>query len=100
VVGRKGKETRFELDGEEAAAVLRAASAERGADREGSGERDAVRAATRFTFPLRRSARVFITCRASEKILEQVKELVAFGQIVFRRNVGWVQPVKSAAVKG
>jgi predicted nucleotide-binding protein len=100
VVGRKGKETRFELDGEEAAAVLR--GAERGADREGSGERDAVRLATRFTFPLRRSARVFITCRASEKILEQVKELVAFGHfepIVFRRNETAKAPLLSSLME-
>jgi hypothetical protein len=85
VVGRKGKETRFELDGDEAAAFLRAASADRRTDRCD----EAARAPTGFTFPIRRSQRVFITCRAGAKILEQVKELVAFGQIepiVFRRN--------------
>jgi hypothetical protein len=88
VVGRKGKETRFELDGEEAAAFLRAAGAEHAAGRNGAGDGEVARP-TGFTFPIRRSPRVFITCRAGGKILEQVKELVVFGQIepiVFRRN--------------
>jgi hypothetical protein len=100
VVGRKGKETRFELDGEEAAAFLRAASAERGTA--GSGERDAARTATGFAFPLRRSSRVFITCRAGGKILEQVKELVAFGQfepIVFRRDETATAPLLSSLME-
>jgi hypothetical protein len=86
VVGRKGKETRFELDSEEAAAFLRAAGA--GTERNGAGDGEVVRP-TGFTFPIRRSPRVFITCRAGGKILEQVKELVVFGQIepiVLRRN--------------
>jgi hypothetical protein len=85
VVGRKGKETRFELDDEEAAAFLRAESADRRTNR---GD-EAAPAPTGFTFPIHRSQRVFITCRAGAKILEQVKELVAFGQfepIVFRRD--------------
>jgi hypothetical protein len=88
VVGRKGKETRFELDGKETSAFLRDASAERGAERNGHGEGEVARP-TGFTFPIRRSPRVFITCRAGGRILEQVKELVVFGQIepiVFRRN--------------
>ncbi len=90
VVGRKGKETRFELDGEEAAAFLRAAGAERNGDAERNGGGDGeVARSTGLTFPTRRSPRVFITCRAGGKILEQVKELVVFGQIepvVLRRN--------------
>jgi hypothetical protein len=90
VVGRKGKETRFELDGEEAAAFLRNAGTERRSDREGLVDHETARAPTGFTFPIRRSPRVFITCRGGgEIILEQVKELVVFGQIepiVFRRN--------------
>jgi Predicted nucleotide-binding protein containing TIR-like domain len=84
VVGRKGKETRFELDGEEAATFLRAA----GAARTDRGD-EAARAPTGFTFPIYRSRRVFITCRAGAKILEQVKELITFGQfqpIVFRQD--------------
>jgi Predicted nucleotide-binding protein containing TIR-like domain len=88
VVGRKGKETRFEFDGEEAAAFVRAAGAERRTAGPGGGSH-AARVPTGLTFPIRRSPRVFITCRAGGKILEQVKELVVFGQIepiVFRRN--------------
>jgi hypothetical protein len=88
VVGRKGKGTRFEFDGEEAAAFLRAAGAERRTAGPGDGSQ-AARVPTGLTFPIRRSPRVFITCRVSGKMLEQVKELVVFGQlepIVFRRN--------------
>ena len=88
VVGRKGKETRFELDSEEAAAFLRVTGAEHGAPRNGNGDGEIARP-TGFAFPTRRSPRVFITCRAGGKIMEQVKELVVFGQIeplVFRRN--------------
>jgi predicted nucleotide-binding protein len=98
VVGRKGKETRFELDGNEAAALLRAASTERRTDR-GS---EAARAPTGFTFPIRCSPRVFITCRAGGKILEQVKELVVFGQIepiVFRRNETTTAPLLSSLME-
>jgi predicted nucleotide-binding protein len=100
VVGRKGKETRFELDGEEAAAFLHAAGAERRTERENPGDREAARAG--FTFPIRRSPRVFITCRASGKILEQVKELVAFGQfepIVFRRHETATAPLLSSLME-
>jgi hypothetical protein len=66
VVGRKGKEPRFELDGEEAAAFLRAADADHRTDQ----ERQAARTPTGFTFPIRRSPRVFITCRSGGKILK------------------------------
>jgi hypothetical protein len=101
VVGRKGKETRFELDGEEAAAFLRAAGTERRAA--GSGDDgEAGRVPTGFTFPVRRSPRVFITCRAGGKILEQVKELVVFGQIepiVFRRNEITTAPLLSSLME-
>jgi predicted nucleotide-binding protein len=102
VVGRKGKETRFELDGEEAAAFLRDAGTERGSDRAGPVDHEAARAPTGFTFPIRRSPRVFITCRASGKILEQVKELVAFGQIepiVFRRHETATAPLLSSLME-
>ena len=101
VVGRKGKETRFELDGGEAAAFLRAEGADRTAARETPVDQEAARA-TGFTFPIRRSPRVFITCRASGKILEQVKELVAFGQIepiVFRRHETATAPLLSSLME-
>jgi hypothetical protein len=97
VVGRKGKETRFELDGDEAAAFLRAASADRRTDRGESGDGEVARP-TGFTFPIRRSPRVFITCRADGKILEQVKELVVFGQfepILFRSRCAAATPRSS-----
>jgi hypothetical protein len=100
VVGRKGKETRFELDVEEAATFLRAA----GADRRTEGpDSEAARAPTGFAFPIRRSPRVFITCRGGgEIILEQVKELVVFGQIepiVFRRNEIATTPLLSSLME-
>ncbi len=100
VVGRKGKETRFELDGDEAAAFLRAAGADRRIDREGAVDHEAARAGV--TFPIRRSPRVFITCRASAKILEQVKELVVFGQfepVVFRRHETATAPLLSSLME-
>jgi predicted nucleotide-binding protein len=102
VVGRKGKATRFELDGDEAAAFLRAAGADRTIDREGPSDGEAERAPTGFTFPIRRSPRVFITCRAGGKMLEQVKELVVFGQIepiVFRRNETATAPLLSSLME-
>jgi Predicted nucleotide-binding protein containing TIR-like domain len=99
VVGRKGKETRFELDGGEAAAFLRATGADRRAAGLGDGE---AAPPTGFTFPIRRSPRVFIACRASGKIMEQVKELVVFGQIepvVFRRNEIATAPLLSSLME-
>jgi hypothetical protein len=99
VVGRKGKETRFELDGDEAAAFMRAAGADRRTEDPADGE--AARP-TGFAFPIRRSPRVFITCRAGGKILEQVKELVMFGQIepnVFRRNEIATAPLLSSLME-
>jgi predicted nucleotide-binding protein len=102
VVGRKGKETRFEFDGEEAAAFLRAADADRNGDRARPGDSEAARASTGFMFPIRRSPRVFITCRAGGKILEQVRELVVFGQIepvVFRRNETTTAPLLSSLME-
>jgi Predicted nucleotide-binding protein containing TIR-like domain len=101
VVGRKGKETRFELDGEEAAAFLRAAGAGRGTDRQRPGDGEVARPSG-FTFPMRRTPRVFITCRTGGKILEQVEELVAFGQIepiVFRRNEAATAPLLSSLME-
>jgi Predicted nucleotide-binding protein containing TIR-like domain len=100
VVGRKGKETRFELDGDEAAAFLRAAATDRRSDGGGAVDHEAAR--TGFMFPIRHSPRVFITCRASAKILEQVKELVAFGQfepVVFRRHEIATAPLLSSLME-
>jgi Predicted nucleotide-binding protein containing TIR-like domain len=101
VVGRKGKETRFELDSEEAAAFLIAAGSERrAAGPDDSAE--AMQAPAGFTFPVRRSPRVFITCRASGKILEQVRELVVFGQfepIAFRRQGTATAPLLSSLME-
>jgi Predicted nucleotide-binding protein containing TIR-like domain len=99
VVGRKGKETRFELAEPEVAAFLRlAGAAGRTADRKtGDGE-----TAAGFTFPIRRSQRVFITCGTGGKILEQVKELVVFGQIepiVFRRSEIGTAPLLSSLME-
>ena len=101
VVGRKGKETRFELDGEEAATFLRAAGADRRTDRAGPGDGEVARP-TGFAFPIRRSPRVFITCRAGGKILDQVRELVVFGQIepiVFRRHETATAPLLSSLME-
>ena len=99
VVGRKGKETRFELDVEEAATFLRAADADRRTEAPTGG---AARGPTGFALPIRRSPRVFITCRGGGKILEQVKELVVFGQIepiVFRRNEIATAPLLSSLME-
>jgi hypothetical protein len=101
IVGRKGKETRFELNVEEAAAFLRAARVDR---RKTEGPHsEAARGPTGFAFPIRRSPRVFITCRGGgENILKQVKELVVFGQmepIVFRRNEIATAPLLSSLME-
>jgi CAP12/Pycsar effector protein, TIR domain len=100
-VGRKGKETRFELDGEEAAIFLRAAGVDCRTDREWPGGNEAARAQRiGVTFPVRRSPRVFIT--SGGKILEQVKELVVFGQIepiVFRRHETATAPLLSSLLE-
>ena len=95
VIGRKGQPTRFEFDRENAARLSSGEAVERGKDLEPQREDDA--AAT----PLPPSAsaasgdpeltqkpnpgsiqgnRVFITHGKDKKILDQVKELVAFGK--------------------
>jgi predicted nucleotide-binding protein len=79
---------------------VRAVDADRRTDRDPPGDGEAGRAG--FTFPIRRSPRVFITCRAGGKILEQVKELVLFGQIepiVFRRNETTTAPLLSSLME-
>jgi Predicted nucleotide-binding protein containing TIR-like domain len=99
VVGRKGKETRFEFDGGETAAFLRAAGADGETAEPGDG---GVTRPTGLAFPIRRSPRVFITYRVGGKILEQVKELVAFGQLeplLFRRNETATAPLLSSLME-
>jgi len=85
VVGRKGKETRFEISEDDARDLLNGASiatwqtnaeAESTGDVETQDEKDN----RKFKTTSRRSHRVFITHRNNGKVLEQVKELVAFGR--------------------
>jgi Predicted nucleotide-binding protein containing TIR-like domain len=100
VVGRKGKETRFEFDGEETAAFPRAAGADGRTAEPGDGS--GVTGPAGLTLPIRHIPRVFITCRVGGKVLEQVKELVAFGQIepiVFRRNETATAPLLSSLME-
>jgi hypothetical protein len=75
LVGRKGQQTRFELAQAEIRAFVDATAAPSRAHNGvngGSELRDAAIA--------RRERRVFIARRSSAKIIEQVKELVAFGK--------------------
>ena len=77
MVGRKGQQTRFELD--EAAArtfVDATAAAVSSRTRDGANGNGAPGEAT----AAKRERRVFIGRRSSAKIIEQVKELVAFGR--------------------
>jgi Predicted nucleotide-binding protein containing TIR-like domain len=89
VVGRKGQQTRFELAEDSAKAFVAGASFEFYDD--GSGA-EAVPARTPGRHKpepaLGRGNRVFITHRMKQKILEQVKELLAFGKFapVVARN--------------
>lgn len=76
LVGRKGQQTRFELAQAEVRAFVEATAtparlAHNGAD--GSSEPGEATVA-------KRQRRVFIARRSSAKIIEQVKELVAFGK--------------------
>jgi hypothetical protein len=87
VVGRKGQQTRFELAEDDARAFIddaNIATSQWAEDvDDGSGAEVApTRIHSRFRpepAP-RRGSRVFITRRMNEKIMEQVKELVAFGK--------------------
>ena len=76
LVGRKGQQTRFELVEAEARAFVEATGASSRLAHEaangGSASGDATVA--------KRERRVFIARRSSAKIIEQVKELVAFGK--------------------
>ena len=100
VVGRKGKETRFELDGEEAAAFLRAAGADRRTDRDGPVDQRGRAAASRFrsaaargcSSPAAPAARSWSRSRSSS----------LFGQIepiVFRRNETTTAPLLSSLME-
>jgi predicted nucleotide-binding protein len=88
VVGRKGGQTRFELAETNARAFVEAASfATAPATTDSAGDRTSggmADASHRFRSPAanagRRGSRVFISHRSNKTILNQVKELVAFGK--------------------
>jgi predicted nucleotide-binding protein len=96
IVGRRGAPTRFEFhaenarafvegydEGTEPGAASHAADAEAEAETEGAAEREELPASpSTFRTPDKseRGNRVFITHGKNKKILEQVKELVAFGK--------------------
>ena len=86
VVGRKGQQTRFELAEDDARAFVDAADistsqwaqgVDDGSGFEGTPTRDLGALKPRLPG---RGNRVFITRRMNKKIVEQVKELVAFGR--------------------
>jgi Predicted nucleotide-binding protein containing TIR-like domain len=91
LVGRKGAQTRFELAEAEARAFVDTAVAVSSRAREGApGGSDAGQS----TF-VKRERRVFITHRSGAKIIEQVKELVAFGKfepVVAKERAAAVRP--------
>jgi predicted nucleotide-binding protein len=76
LVGRKGQQTRFELVEAEVRAFVEATGAPLRLPREAANGGSAPGEAT----VAKRERRVFITHRSSAKIIEQVKELVAFGK--------------------
>jgi predicted nucleotide-binding protein len=88
VVGRKGQQTRFELAEYSARAFVRSANltaSQIGGESKSdisSGEKAPARddSGGKPDRAPRRGNRVFITHRSNKKILEQVKELVAFGK--------------------
>jgi hypothetical protein len=85
VVGRKGLQTRFELSEDSARAFVddphfAISQAETEPDSGSSGEAPRTRDRGGFKTLRRWGNRVFITQRKNKKILEQVKELVAFGK--------------------
>jgi hypothetical protein len=92
LVGRKGQQTRFELAQAEARAFVEATAAApsrvgREAANGGSGPAEAAIANA--------ERRVFITRRSGAKIIEQVKELVAFGKfepVVAKERDGAARP--------
>jgi hypothetical protein len=84
VVGRKGQQTRFELAEDDARAFVDgakiAASTEGVDDHSAAEEAPSGNQGGSKPRGLRGGNRVFITHRMNKKILEQVKELVAFGK--------------------
>jgi Predicted nucleotide-binding protein containing TIR-like domain len=76
LVGRKGQQTRFELVEAEVRAFVEATGASLRLPREAANGGSAPGEAT----VVKRERRAFITRRNSAKIIEQVKELVAFGK--------------------
>ena len=76
LVGRKGQQTRFELVEAEARAFVEATGASSRFAHEAAARGSASGDAT----VAKRERRVFIARRSSAKIIEQVKELVAFGK--------------------
>jgi hypothetical protein len=86
VVGRKGQHTRFELAEDDARAFIDGTDiatsqwTEDGGDGSGAEEAPARDPDGLKPRALSRGNRVFITHRMSKKIVEQVKELVAFGK--------------------
>jgi CAP12/Pycsar effector protein, TIR domain len=100
VVGRKGQQTRFELAEDDARAFLDGAKiatsqwTEGVDDRSGAEEAPSGDQGGSKPRALRGGNRVFITHRMNKKILEQVKELVAFGKFapVVARNRETARP--------
>jgi hypothetical protein len=85
VVGRKGQQTRFELAEDDARAFVDAADIAtlqwpEGVDDSGAEEAPTTDLGASKLRTLSRGDRVFITRRMNKKIVEQVKELVAFGR--------------------
>jgi hypothetical protein len=84
VVGRKGQQTRFELAQDDARAFIHDADIatwQADTDCDGVGGEEVEGGGGRKPMiPIRRDHRVFITQRENKKIIEQVKELVAFGK--------------------
>jgi Predicted nucleotide-binding protein containing TIR-like domain len=74
LVGRKGQLTRFELAEAEARAFIEATPSRLGRNGANGGSERSEGPITK------RERRVFITRRSSAKIIEQVKELIAFGK--------------------
>jgi hypothetical protein len=87
VVGRKGQQTRFELDEDEARSFVDGVNIttsqvgiEFNVGPSGDGPPTWDHRNTKFKGSIRRGGRIFIAHRNNKKILEQVKELVEFGK--------------------
>jgi hypothetical protein len=85
VVGRKGQVTRFELAEDDARAFIDSANIAASQSTEGMDNGSGTEERTRHHGGLKpralgRGNRVFVTHRMNKKIVEQVKELLAFGK--------------------